>query len=69
MDKLSQQLEDSVQLICEQLAYLREEVASLKRELQDEVYPRLRPRQPNQMSTRGMEALERLARIRRESSS
>ncbi|MGE0489107.1 MAG: hypothetical protein AB7S38_07820 [Vulcanimicrobiota bacterium] len=64
--ELSFQLEEAVQLLCEQIAHLRQEVEALKSEIRDEVFPRLRPRKPP-LSPEGMQALERLARIRRES--
>ncbi|MCA9792345.1 MAG: hypothetical protein KC910_11140 [Candidatus Eremiobacteraeota bacterium] len=64
--ELSFQLEEAVQLLCEQIAHLRQEVEELKSEIRDEVFPRLRPRKPA-LSPEGMQALERLARIRRES--
>ena len=63
---LATQLEDSVQMICEQISFLREEVEELKKEIREECYPRVRP-QGSPLSAKGMEALERLARIRRES--
>ncbi len=63
---LANQLEDSVQMICEQISFLREEIQELKKELREECYPRIRP-QASPVSAKGMEALERLARIRRES--
>lgn len=66
VEALAQQLEDSVQMICEQISFLREEIEDLKKELREECFPRLRP-QASPMSNKGMEALERLARIRRES--